>query len=412
MPRRHPRASAAHASQFRPTRRDRNRWRGGHDGLSCAYAGDYAHARSHTELRTRGRLVSRPVTDWPTSRVGCCRTVRVAPTAALPTLWRSCRAPCSLSMHTAQVAGARSGLGGRRLRAGRECSRRRRNLPRDVSTNPKSGNLASRVWRRWRSTDHGMRSQEFDLTVKQGVLVGQHMRGTRSKSGTSRNFFRPIVNDDPMWLIHVERVDPSAAWWHCPRACPDTQPRHRDRPRGLRIGRGSRDEGDCRLPSTRSTHCARIDDVNLPRLPRLSYRHPGGDDQQRAAEDDRALRELGDRFAILDSEPGTRCSTRLPPRASRPSGRVSTRSAVMAPCTSLAACAPRGQGEPILVPPSGHVVRHHRALGQHARRAQGAGERARERRDGRRAHMSDVDQGQLNMRGINVLPRASPTADA
>jgi phage tail sheath protein FI len=114
--------------------------------------------------------------------------------------------------------------------------------------------------------------------------------------------------------------------------------------------------------------------------------------------------QLGDRFAVLDSEPGAPSFTvgaTLGVDTQR-NGVDSSRgyAALYYPWLRVR---PAGPGDPILVPPSGHVcgimARSDNSRGVHKAPANELVNGAL----GVERTMSDVEQGQLNIQGINVL---------
>ena len=111
---------------------------------------------------------------------------------------------------------------------------------------------------------------------------------------------------------------------------------------------------------------------------------------------------LADRFGVLDAEPGLDpfAPAQLPAqRAGLDSARGYA--ALYYPWLRVP---PVDSGDPVLVPPSGHICGIFARDGSHARRVQGARQRHVNGALGLERVLSDIDQGILNLSGINVLP--------
>ena len=221
------------------------------------------------------------------------------------------------------------------------------------------------------------RREEFNLAV-------DARRGARH--------LRPPVDGPahPRYLVNVVNGDPGGLLdGHADRAAAAEQRRrrHSDRRRAAdRPGAGRQRGGpvgvDARPTSSpRSTRCARSTTSTSSRSPTATA---PASRCRGAAGADRALRAAGRplRGARLRAR-RCRCSA---PAASRSSGAASTRRAATRRSTTRGcACCPASGGPPILVPPSGHVCGIFARSDTHARRAQGAGQRDRQRRARRRA---------------------------
>jgi uncharacterized protein len=240
-------------------------------------------------------------------------------------------------------------------------------------------------------------SQEFDLDVKQGLSTTTY--AGLSLESVHPNFYRPIVNDDPTGLIRLDRVDPPPAI-PLPNSLPGTFP--------ATIGSAGTDEklatmADVDFLDAIDTLRA-IDDVNLLAVPDCLTGLPGVTTANVQQAMIAHCTELGDRFAVLDSEPGAPSFT-----VGATLGVDTQRNGVDSPRGYAALyypwlrVRPAAAGEPILVPPSGHVcgiiARSDNTRGVHKAPANELVNGAM----GVERTMSDVEQGQLNLQGINVL---------
>jgi uncharacterized protein len=240
-------------------------------------------------------------------------------------------------------------------------------------------------------------SQEFDLDVKQGLSTTTY--AGLSLESVHPNFYRPIVNDDPTGLIRLDRVDPPPAI-PLPNSLPGTFP--------ATIGSAGTDEklatmADVDFLDAIDTLRA-IDDVNLLAVPDCLTGLPSVTTANVQQAMIAHCTELGDRFAVLDSEPGAPSFT-----VGATLGVDTQRNGVDSPRGYAALyypwlrVRPAAAGEPILVPPSGHVcgiiARSDNTRGVHKAPANELVNGAM----GVERTMSDVEQGQLNLQGINVL---------
>ena len=237
-------------------------------------------------------------------------------------------------------------------------------------------------------------SEEFSMTVAQGVSTTY--QNLSIDSAHPRYVIR-MVNGDATGLVNLSMVDPPP-----PLAPPNNLPALGGGATALASGV---DEDLTTIGSTDFLRAldtlAVIDDVNLVACPDCLV--------ATAAIDPATVQQgliahcelLADRFAVLDSIPG-----RTPFGAtSIESQRVtvdSTRgyAALYYPWLRVP---PIGPGDPILVPPSGHVcgiiARSDNTRGVHKAPANELvnGALGVERR------LSDIEQGQLNLQGVNVL---------
>ncbi|MDB4881902.1 MAG: putative rane protein [Gemmatimonadetes bacterium] len=241
-------------------------------------------------------------------------------------------------------------------------------------------------------------SQEFDLTVLQGA-------STRTYAGLSLEsihpaFYRTLINDDPASLVVVERVDPPPPL-ALPLSLPDTFGAVAVAPAGVAENVATMTDGDFidAIDTLRM-----VDDVNLLAVPDCLTGIPGVTTANVQQAMIAHCEQLGDRFAVLDSEPGAPLfdTPATPGVETQRRGVDSTRgyAALYYPWLRVR---PATTGEPILVPPSGHVcgiiARSDNTRGVHKAPANELVNGAM----GVERTMSDVDQGQLNVQGINVL---------
>ncbi len=242
-----------------------------------------------------------------------------------------------------------------------------------------------------------VQSEEFDVAVTQGA-------STRTYAGLSLesihpNFYRARINDDPGGRIRIERVDPPP-----PLPLPTSLP---DSAIATSTVAGAPEDistmTDVDFIDAIDT-LRMIDDVNLLSVPDCL----SGIGGVTTANVQQAMiahcEQLGDRFAVLDAEPGAPLfdSPATPGIETQRRGVDSTRgyAALYYPWLRVR---PAAAGEPILVPPSGHVcgiiARSDNTRGVHKAPANELVNGAM----GVERSMSDVDQGQLNIQGINVL---------
>jgi phage tail sheath protein FI len=242
-----------------------------------------------------------------------------------------------------------------------------------------------------------VQSEEFDVAVTQGA-------STRTYAGLSLesihpNFYRARINDDPGGLIRIDRVDPPP-----PLPLPTSLP---DSAIATSTVAGAPEDistmTDVDFIDAIDT-LRMIDDVNLLSVPDCL----SGIGGVTTANVQQAMiahcEQLGDRFAVLDAEPGAPLfdTPATPGIETQRRGVDSTRgyAALYYPWLRVR---PAAAGEPILVPPSGHVcgiiARSDNTRGVHKAPANELVNGAM----GVERSMSDVDQGQLNIQGINVL---------
>ena len=235
-------------------------------------------------------------------------------------------------------------------------------------------------------------SGEFSLTVTQGV--GTTYQNLSIDSAHPRYVIR-IVNNDATGLVRLTMVDPPP-----PVSPPDNLPLAGT----YALGGGANEDlttiGDADFQRALDTLEA-IDNVNLIAIPDCLVAsasiHPTTVQQSMIVH----CEQMADRFAILDSVPGL-----------APFGATSIETQRVAVDSTRGYAAlyypwlrvpPIGPGDPILVPPSGHVcgiiARSDNTRGVHKAPANELvnGALGVERR------LSDVEQGQLNLRGINVM---------
>jgi phage tail sheath protein FI len=242
-----------------------------------------------------------------------------------------------------------------------------------------------------------VQSEEFNLVTVQGA-------STRTYTGLSLEsihpaFYRTMVNDDPASVINIDRVDPPPPL-PLPTSLPGTAP-------ATATATGAAEQ----ISTMKDIHfldaidtLRQVDDVNLLSVPDCLTGIPAVNtgNVQRAMIDHCTF--IGDRFAVLDSEPGVPLFD-TPSKAGVETQRRGLDSprgygALYYPWLRVR---PATSGEPILVPPSGHVcgiiARSDNTRGVHKAPANEvvSGTMGVERT------MSDVDQGQLNVKGINVL---------
>jgi uncharacterized protein len=240
-------------------------------------------------------------------------------------------------------------------------------------------------------------SQEFDLTVDQGA--SSRLYPALSLESIHPSFYRTLVNDDPTSIILLDRVDPPPPL-PLPQSLPGTFG-----PTPLAGGAAENVAGMNSNHFIAAIDTLRVvDDVNLLACPDCLTGITG---VLTAVVQDSMISHctlLGDRFAILDSGPGVPLfdTPATPGIETQRRGLDSARgyAALYYPWLRVR---PAAAGEPILVPPSGHVcgiiARSDNTRGVHKAPANEIvnGTMGVERT------MSDVDQGQLNIQGINVL---------
>jgi hypothetical protein len=231
-----------------------------------------------------------------------------------------------------------------------------------------------------------VRSEEFDITV---TLGSSKTYAALSADAAHPQYYARVITDDPGGLIRVDPVEPAP-----PVALPLSLPANQGPVQvlnGVDENLAGLDDNDfIRALDTLQA----IDDVNLVAVPdRITAT------VQQAVIDRGQL--LADRFAVLDAAPGLPLFGTGSVEVQR-QGLDSTRgyAALYYPWLRVR---PAGPGIPLLVPPSGHVcgiiARTDLTRGVHKAPANEIVNGAL----GVERTMSDVDQGQLNLGGINVI---------
>ncbi|MEP6732537.1 MAG: phage tail sheath subtilisin-like domain-containing protein [bacterium] len=241
-------------------------------------------------------------------------------------------------------------------------------------------------------------SQEFDITVLQGASTTTY--AALSLEAVHPNYFRPRINDDPAGLVIVDRLDPPPPV-PLPNSLPGTFGAIAFGPAGVAENITTMTDGDF-IDAIDTLRI--IDDVNLLSVPDCLTGIAGVTTSNVQQAMIAHCEQLGDRFAVLDSEPGAPLFTvgaTLGVDTQR-LGVDSTRgyAALYYPWLRVR---PATTGDPILVPPSGHVcgiiARSDNTRGVHKAPANENVNGAM----GVERTMSDVEQGQLNIQGVNVL---------
>jgi len=319
------------------------------------------------------------------------RTIRVRPGAALPP---NALVPGTVLTidATAQAAGAVwtgvvESVQAERLSAALTTFRVSFRQPLEIGFTMASGDPAVTV-----------ESQEFNLTVVKGPSTTNY--NGLSLESIHPNFYSTKINDDPTGLIRVERVDPPPPI-KLPNSLPGTFGGSVILPAGAPENIATMSDGDFidAIDTLRM-----IDDVNLLAVPDCLTGIPGVTTATVQQAMIAHCEQLGDRFAVLDSRPG------LPLFEVGTTAGVDTQRRSVDSSRGYAALyypwlrvRPATVGEPILVPPSGHVcgiiARSDNTRGVHKAPANEIVNGAL----GIERTMSDVEQGQLNILGINVL---------
>jgi phage tail sheath protein FI len=230
-----------------------------------------------------------------------------------------------------------------------------------------------------------VQSEEFNLEITQGAA--STLYANLSIDPAHPRYFITTVNDNDT-LVRLELIEPP------PPALP---PQNLPAAAGPTALTGGANEtlplGDIDYIAALDT-LREIDDVNLIAIP----------DRTTAPVQQALIAHcelMADRFAVLDAEPGLELFGDNSIEAQR-LGVASTRgyAALYYPWLRVA---PAGAGAPILVPPSGHVcgiiARSDNSRGVHKAPANEIVNGAL----GVERLMSDIDQGQLNLPGINVI---------
>ncbi len=235
-----------------------------------------------------------------------------------------------------------------------------------------------------------VQSEEFNFRVVQGA--GQTLYDNLSVDPSHARYFVNIVNQSS--LLQVELIEPP------PPALP---------PNNLPANTGALVPLAGGAPEDLATLTAQdyidsldtlreIDDVNMISIPDASRAALQAAVQQAVIAH---CEQMGERFAVLDAQPG------LEPFGA---GSIETQRQGLDSTRGYAALyypwirvRPARRGAPILVPPSGHVcgifARSDNSRGVHKAPANEIVNGAL----GVERNMSNVDQGQLNLQGINVI---------
>ena len=236
-----------------------------------------------------------------------------------------------------------------------------------------------------------VQSEEFDLTVTLGAST---VYANLSMDSAHPRYFARIVNDDPAGAVKVSLVEPppAVAW---PDGLPETQPVTWTPGLAENLANLADETPQHDIHFADALETLRsVDDVNLVAAP--DRRTPGF--QQDIITH---CEQLADRFAVLDAQPALNLFS-TPSIGEQRLGLDSTRgyAALYYPWLRVA---PAGPGDLILVPPSGHVcgiiARTDLSKGVHKAPANEIVNGAL----GVERSMSDIDQGQLNIQGINVI---------
>lgn len=238
-----------------------------------------------------------------------------------------------------------------------------------------------------------VQSEEFDLTVAQGSGT---LYDRLSIDAAHPRYFARVVNADPSALVRLELVEPPP-----PVSAPDNLP--------VAMAATALAGGAAEDLTTLASQdyidaldtLAGIDDVNLVAIPDASVVTATVDPIAVQQAIITHCEQLADRFAVLDAEPALELFGATSIEAQR-MGLDSMRGygALYYPWLRVR---PAGRGIPVLVPPSGHVcgiiARSDLTRGVHKAPANEIVNGAL----GVERTMSDVEQGQLNLQGINIV---------
>jgi hypothetical protein len=248
------------------------------------------------------------------------------------------------------------------------------------------------------ATPATVQSEEFDFVVTQGTSITY---SNLSIDSAHPRYFLRVVNAAST-LVHLERIEPF------PRI---------DFPAGLLDDTagtataltGGADENLSTMDDSAYIDALNalrdIDDVNLIAIPDrpadpADPNHPMAQVQQAVIAH---CEQMGDRFGVLDAESATlELFGNTGSIEAQRRGLDSTRgyAALYYPWLRVL---PAGRGEPVLVPPSGHIcgiiARSDNLRGVHKAPANEIVNGAL----GVGRTMSNIDQGQLNLQGINVI---------
>lgn len=238
-----------------------------------------------------------------------------------------------------------------------------------------------------------VQSEEFTFQVTQGAATT--LFDNLSVDAAHPRYYLDLINDAG-GLVTVEAVEPPP-----PVAPPDNLPVATGALVNLT---GGADEDLATLPAQEYIDALdvlrRVDDVNLVSIPDAVTL----DDAGRSTVQQEMIahcEQLQDRFAVIDARPPEPDQT-LEDIEEQRFGVDSTRGygALYYPWLRVA---PAGSGAPILVPPAGHVcgimARTDNSRGVHKAPANEIVNGAL----GVERNLSDIDQGQINLQGINVI---------
>ena len=241
-----------------------------------------------------------------------------------------------------------------------------------------------------------VQSEEFDLTISQGASSTTY--NFLSVDAAHPRYYPNIVNADPTGLVYALPKEPAPATVvskSLPSATITT------------LGPGT-NEDLTSIPVSDYTAAidtlVKVDDVNLVSAPDAITLDKLGAGTKAISVQQYVIthcEQMGDRFGVLDSEPG------LPLFGNNSIGTqrqaLDSQRGYAALYYPWLRVQPVGPGAPMLVPPSGHVcgimARSDNTRGVHKAPANEIVGGA----VGIELTMSDVDQGQLNIAGINVI---------
>ena len=238
-------------------------------------------------------------------------------------------------------------------------------------------------------------SEEFDITVSQGTAMTAYT--ALSADSAHPRYYIDVINDDNNGLVTAVLIEPPP-----PVSPPDSLPDATGAAMELADGD---DENLSTIDDTNYIEALetleQVDEVSLIAIPDAITL-----DDADVTSVQQALithcEQLGDRFAVIDARPGLDIFGTSDSIEAQRAELTSTRgyAALYYPWLRVQ---PAGSGDPILVPPSGHVcgiiARSDASRGVHKAPANEivAGAIGVERT------MSDIDHGQLNLQGINVI---------
>jgi phage tail sheath protein FI len=236
-----------------------------------------------------------------------------------------------------------------------------------------------------------VQTETFDLTVTLGTSSQTY--ASLSIDSAHERYFVSTINDDAASLVSVSLVEPPPAARlpdSLPKDLPSTEMTTLGAPENLTtLGDGDFIDALVTLEA--------VDDVNLVACP----------DSTSTAVQQVIVQHcelLADRFAVLDARPGLEFySTGVGDSVEEQRQTLDSTRGYAALYYPWLRVRPTGSGDPVLVPPSGHVcgiiARSDNSRGVHKAPANEivGGALGLER------SMSNGDQGQLNLQGINVI---------